>query len=382
MTLPSEPNEGLAPPDEMTPAQRAEAKRYGRQRMVASLANKALEFSLLVLFAVWLAWPLDRWLAGPIASPTLRLLALWGIIAAVSAVVGLPLDFYQGYVLEHRYGMSRQTGLRWAWRETKEFVLAVIFAGLLIVGLFWLIWTVGPWWWLATAAGFFLVTVVVGQVAPVLIVPLFYKVERLDNPELAGRMQRLTEGTGLAIQGVYRLGLSLDTTKANAMLAGLGRTRRVLLGDTLLDGFSADEIEVVFAHEVGHHVFRHIPKMIVFGLVSSLAGFWLTDRGLAAWFGDAWDPHQLPVAALPLVMTLLGIFSFVTSPLGNILSRRFERQCDTYALRRTGLRDAYRAAFRKLARLNKEDPDPNPVTVFLFHSHPPISQRLALADRV
>jgi STE24 endopeptidase len=131
---------------------------------------------------------------------------------------------------------------------------------------------------------------------------------------------------------------------------------------------------------VGHHVFRHIPKMIAFGLATSVLGFWLTDRALAALFGPAWDPHHLPVYALPMLMVVLGIFSFVTSPLGNILSRRFERQCDRYALRRTGLRDAYRAAFRKLAKLNKEDLDPNPLLVFLFHSHPPIRERLAFAD--
>ena len=116
-----------------------------------------------------------------------------------------------------------------------------------------------------------------------MILPLFYKIERLDNAELSERMARLAEGTGLSIEGVYRLGLSEETAKANAMLTGLGRTRRVLMGDTLLDQFTPDEIEVIFAHEIGHHVFRHIRKMIVAGVLYSVLGFWICDRVVLAW---------------------------------------------------------------------------------------------------
>jgi STE24 endopeptidase len=218
---------------------------------------------------------------------------------------------------------------------------------------------------------------------PVLILPLFYKVERIDNAELAQRMARLAEGTGLSIQGVYRLGLSAETAKANAMLAGLGRTRRVLMGDTLLDRFSGDEIEVIFAHEIGHHVHRHIRKMIVTGALFSLAGFWICSRVMLAWsaahFGIA-DASQMPPATLPLLMFVLTLFALLLEPVQNAISRRYERQCDRYALVRTGLRAAYVSAFRKLARLNKDDPEPHPLEVFLFHSHPPIAERLALAD--
>jgi STE24 endopeptidase len=234
------------------------------------------------------------------------------------------------------------------------------------------------------AVGFFIVTVVMGQLFPVLILPLLYKIERLDNAELSGRMARLAQGTGLSIQGVYRLGLSEETAKANAMLTGLGRTRRVVMGDTLLDQFTPDEIEVIFAHEVGHHVFRHIRKMIVTGACYSVLGFWICNRVVLWWaesqHGRPIDPHELPVSTLPLVMLVLTLFALVLEPLQNIISRRYERQCDRYALDRTGLRQAYVSAFRKLARLNKDDPNPHPLEVFLFHSHPPISQRLTMAE--
>jgi STE24 endopeptidase len=200
---------------------------------------------------------------------------------------------------------------------------------------------------------------------------------------LAERMARLAEGTGLSIQGVYRMGLSEETAKANAMLTGMGRTRRVLMGDTLLDQFSSDEIEVIFAHEIGHHVFRHIRKMIVAGVLYSLLGFWICDRVLSWWvqmqYGAPVDAHQMPPSTLPLLMLVLTVFALVLEPLQNIISRRYERQCDRYALTRTGLRQAYVSAFHKLARLNKDDHD-HAARVFLFHGHPPISERLKMAD--
>ena len=158
---------------------------------------------------------------------------------------------------------------------------------------------------------FFVVTVILGQLLPVLILPLFYKIERLENAELADRMARLAAGTGLSIEGVYRMGLSEETVKANAMLAGLGRTRRVLMGDTLLDHFSSDEIEVIFAHEIGHHVFRHIRKMIVAGVLYSLLGFWICDRLLCLAGRRSStapvDAHRMPPSTLPLLMLMLTV---------------------------------------------------------------------------
>jgi STE24 endopeptidase len=162
------------------------------------------------------------------------------------------------------------------------------------------------------------------------------------------------------------------------MLAGLGRTRRVLMGDTLLEKFTPQEIEVIFAHELGHHVHKHIPKMIATGVVISLFSFWLLDRAIVWWAGVP-TATDAPVSALPLVMFTLTAFTLVVSPLQNTISRFYERQCDRYALKRTNDAPSYRSAFLKLARLNKADMEPNPIEVFLLHSHPPIAERLGLA---
>ncbi|MBX3413823.1 MAG: M48 family metallopeptidase [Pirellulales bacterium] len=380
----SEPGETRVSADEMTPAELAEAKRYGRIHRNLSLLDKALDLAYLSVATFLLAVPVDRWLAESISSATVRLGMLYVIVILLHECLSLPLSYYSGYVVEHRFGQSNQTLRAWWWKHAKSFVLAMVFGGVLFTGLFWVIWLTGAWWWLVATGAFFLVSVVVGQLAPVLIMPLFYKIERIDHPELTSRMDRLAEGTGLSIEGVYRFDMSSETSGANAMLAGLGRTRRVIMGDTLLEGFTPDEIEVIFAHEIGHHVFAHIRKLIVSGALSSVAGFWLCDFALRAWVerveGHAIDYATLPVYTLPLLMLSLGVFSLVVGPLHNIVSRRFERQCDRYALTRTGNRAAYTSAFRRLARMNKSDPCPDPIEVFLFHSHPPIAERLAMAE--
>ncbi len=386
------PSESSTPPTvhpgeslERTPQQLEEAHKYGRQELICQLTDKAIDLAFLSVAAFLIVRPLDAWLAPHIASDAWRLPVLFLMIFAMHLAVSFPLSYYSGFVLEHRYGLSRMTVGKWFWRYAKGNLLAIVFGMLTFEGLFWIIWTTHGWWWIVSAAAFFVISVVLGQLMPVLILPLFYKVERLDNPELAARMQKLAAGTGLSIEGVYRLGLSVETVKANAMLAGLGSTRRVLMGDTLLDGFTPDEIEVIFAHEIGHHVHGHITKMIAAGLVFSAVGFWICDRLAAGWIGATNQPldyAHFPIAVLPLLMLIITVFGLIMEPLQNVISRHYERQCDRYALRRTGLTTAYRTAFRKLAKLNKDDPNPNPLAVFLFHSHPPIAQRLALADEV
>lgn len=375
-------------PAGMTGGELAEAKRYGRLELVCTLVDKAIDVVYLAVAALLLARPLDAWLQTyPLLEEnwSLRLAALFLIVTGLHIVVSFSLSFYSGHVLEHKFQLSTQSFGRWLWRYVKRNLLSTALSLCVVLGLYWLIWTLGGWWWLAATGAFFVVSVVLGQLTPVLILPLFYRIKKLDSPDLTERISRLAEGTGLSIEGVYRMDLSEETVKANAMLAGLGHTRRVLFGDTLLDGFQPDEIEVIFAHEIGHHVFRHIWKIMVAGLFYSAAGFLVCDRLLAAWVsrsGGTIDYTRLPVDTLPLMLLILTLMAMLFEPLQNAVSRHFERQADRYALERTGLNDAYRSAFRKLAKLNKDDPTPHWLDMFLFHSHPPVAQRLAMAEEV
>jgi STE24 endopeptidase len=370
--------------DRMSAEQLAEAKQYGRQKLSCDLADRALDLIFLAAMATLVARPLDDWLSRRLAldSAWLRLAALFLLLLVFHIGVSFPLAFYCGHVLEHRYGLSRQSFGRWLWRYAKRNLLAAGLVLLMVEGLYAVIWLTGEYWWLVAAAAFFAVSVLLGQLAPVLILPLFYQIRRLEDGALAERLARLAEGTGLTLEGVYRMVLSVETVKANAMLAGLGRTRRVILGDTLLDGFSPEEIEVIFAHEIGHHVHHHIRKMMLAGLAYSALSFLACDRLLVAWvtrIEGTFEYASVPVYTLPMVMLAVTVLSMLFEPLQNAVSRYFERQSDWYALTRTGRTDAYRSAFEKLARLNKADPDPHRLEVLLFHSHPTISARLAMA---
>lgn len=371
-----------AEPAELTPAQLAEARDYHRRKLIISLIDMALGLVVLAALALG-ARSIDGQLAAWLPGPLVRLLAMYGILFVAHLVVSFPLDWYSDYRLEHRFQLSRQPWPRWLARYAARHALLGSLMAALVLGLYEIIWHCGAWWWVVAAGAFFLVSIVLGQLFPVVLLPLFYKVERLDQPELTERLRRLAAGTGVSLSGVYRLGLSIETSKANAMLAGLGRTRRVLLGDTLLDQFTPEEIEVIFAHELGHHVYHHIQRSIAEGLVISALGFWLCDWAMMAWV-HRFAPHagrqDLPVWALPAILLLLSLFGMLLGPLQNAISRRRERQCDQYALVRTGLREAYRSAFLKLARLNKADPQPPRLEVVLLHSHPPIAERLAMAD--
>ncbi len=377
----SAPSTSTLAAGDLTPAERAEGRRYGRAQFRLQMLDKLIDLVYLGVVAWLVAVPLDRQLARLLPHELPRFVALFLLVMLGHELLSFPLAFVAGHGLERRFGLARQSAARWLVQHLKHFALAVGFSLLMFGGLLFVVRLVGAHWWWVAAGMFFLVSVVLGQLFPVLILPLFYRVERLDDDALGARLARLAEGTGLAIAGVYRLVLSEETVKANAMLAGLGRTRRVLLGDTLLADFSPEEIDVIFAHEIGHHVHRHLPQLLGLGLVTSAAGFWCCNRALCAWLGIAsFSVSALPVFAVPMLMWLLVVFWTVMEPLQNAVSRHFERQSDRYALARTGRAEAYISAFQKLARLNKDDPEPHPWEVWWLHSHPPIAERLALAQ--
>jgi STE24 endopeptidase len=186
----------------------------------------------------------------------------------------------------------------------------------------------------------------------------------------------LCRDAGVRVEGIFSFNLSKNTRKANAAFTGIGRSRRIILGDTLLDNFSEEEIETVFAHELGHYRFSHVRAGILAGTVSTFAGLFVASlmyETSAAAFGFS---SPAAIGALPLLAIWLSLFGLFTAPIGNMLSRRHERQADAYAVRTTGKREAFASALRKLGAMNLADPAPHPFVVFMFYSHPPLAQRI------
>ncbi len=367
----------------LDPQRQKEARRYARIQRRLSLLDMAIGAAYLLAWLVfgWGAGLRDALLAVT-ANPYL-LVALYALVfGGVYFLIGLPLSFYSGFVLPHRFGQSNQTLRGWLTDLLKGLPISLVF-GLLALEVIYLVLRAYPGAWWLWAAGFMLVfSVLLSILAPVVLMPLFNKYAPLgeEHAELARRLVALAEKAGARVRGVYKFDLSRRTKSANAALTGLGSTRRIILGDTLLNEFTTDEIETVLAHELGHHVHRDIPIGIALETAITLSGFWLASLFLA-WgvraFGFA---GVSDIAALPLLAVALGLYGLLTMPLTNGISRWRERRADQYALQATGNAPAFASALTRLANQNLAEVDPEPWVEWLFYSHPALGKRIKMAQ--
>jgi STE24 endopeptidase len=235
-------------------------------------------------------------------------------------------------------------------------------------------------WWLASSAAFACGIALLAGLAPIVLLPLFYRFRPLDRQDLQDRLKTLSERAGVRVLGVYEWGLGANTRRANAALVGSGRTRRVLVSDTLLAEYSDDEIEVVLAHELAHHVHGDIWKGVVFESVLILAGFYLASRLLSVLVGPLGLRGVADPAGLPLLLLAAGAVSLAMVPIAHAMSRRFERSADRYALHLTRNPSAFISAMRRLGAQNLAEDQPSKIVQWLFYSHPPIKERIAAAQ--
>jgi STE24 endopeptidase len=360
--------------------------RYHRLRRRADLMGTAAAgLVLLALIASRAASQMREWAAAissfiPGGFDDAMTVALYAVmLLLLLQLVELPFAFYQGFLLEHRYGLSTQTGRHWLSDQAKGVLLGIALAiiGASVVFLTLREWP--AWWWLLSAVIFAAAIVVLARIAPVVLLPIFYRFKPLDRPALVERLLGLARKARTDVVGVFEWVLSGHTKKANAALAGMGKTRRILLSDTLLADYSEDEIEVILAHELAHHVHRDLWRGIGVQTLVLTAGFFLADLVLRAMA----DPLELrgisDPAALPLLLLVGGAWSLVVMPLVNAQSRSQERAADRYALATTRNVDAFVSAMKRLSQQNLAEEHPSQLVRWLFYSHPPIHERIAAA---
>jgi STE24 endopeptidase len=373
-------SEQPAPPT-LDAERQKQARQYARIRRRLMVVDLALGGVYVIL---WLAlgWSvgLRGWVETISHAPAIAL-TLYAIGFAVPyTLIDTPLSYYSGFVLPHRFGQSNQSFWHWVGDQAKGLAIsAPLGLGLLQV-IYWLLRAAPDLWWLYAAGVMLLFTVVLSSLAPVLILPLFYKFTPLEDDDLAQRLIELAERAGTHVRGVFRFDMSTRTKSANAALMGLGNTRRIVLGDTLLDEFSADEVETVLAHELGHQVHKDIPLGIAFNTALTLLTFWVAGLALR------WGVNALGLAGiadpagLPLLALVGGVLGLIAMPLGNAYSRWRERLADRYALESTRKPDAFADAMTRLANQNLAEADPERWVVLLLYSHPPIRERVAAAQ--
>jgi STE24 endopeptidase len=358
------------------------ATRYHRLRRRAALTGTLLGALFLFLLLISGASAALRDTAARAAGGSFAgTLILYVIaVALLHELIQLPLAFYQGVTLERRYELSTQTNARWWKDHLKAGGIALLFA---LIGSA-IVWSLIAWnparWWLWAAATFAAILVLMAQLAPVLLLPLFYDFKPLDREALVSRLLALAERAGARVLGVFEWRLSDRTKKANAALTGIGRTRRILLSDTLLAEHTEEEIEVILAHELAHHVHRDIWSAIALESVLIVLGFTIADRALTSFSTSFGLMGKADIAGLPLLLLTMGGVSLLLMPVANAFSRAHERRADRYALTMTGNAAAFITAMKRLSAQNLAEEHPSRVVELLFHSHPSTSARIAAAQ--
>lgn len=356
------------------------AKKYAAIKYTLALVETAYLFVLLFVFCLsgssgWLAQKIHA--AIPAKHPAIAV--FFAAIYGLYAILDFPLHFYGSFVIERKFSLSAQKFGSWLIDQIKAGVLAFVISLILLEAFYYILDTHAHIWWILISAFWIFVSIVLAKLTPLVIIPLFFRYKKLERQSLRERIVGLAERMQVKIIDVFEIDFSRKTLKANAGFVGVGKTRRVVLADTLKERYTDDEIEVILAHEFAHYRLGHLMKMIFLNSAFILLSFFViykTSVPVLGWFGYG---SLADIAAMPVVFMYLVIFGLITQPFQNYVSRCFERDADALALKVTGLRDAFISLMNKLASQNLSDRTPHLVIKFFFFDHPPIDERIKSA---
>lgn len=365
-------------------------ERQLKARELARIQRRLMLVDLGFGAAYLLVWLLAGWshslktVLNVLTSNDWLLVAGFALVfGGIYSLINLPLSYYEGFVLPHRFGLSTQTLIGWIGDQLKLAAVGGALGFPVLEVIYAVLRAYPQSWWLWAAGVLLIFNVILANLAPVLLFPLFYRFTPLGEEygELERRLIALAEKAGTRVRGVYAFDMSRRTKAANAALTGLGNTRRIILGDTLLNEFSVDEIETVLAHELGHHVLKDIPLGMLFGSVSTLLSLYLASLALRWGMARFGFDGVGDIAGLPLFALVVSLFGLATMPLSNAYSRWRERLADRYALDATQKPQAFESAMTRLANQNLAEADPEPWVEMLLYSHPALSKRIAMAQK-
>jgi STE24 endopeptidase len=372
------------------PERQREAKKYNKISRWIQISEFLLGilFILILLFLGFSARIRDFSL-NYTNSPWILILLYLFIVSVIYEIFSFPLDFYDGFVLEHKFNLSNQKWGGWLKDHLKGTGVGFM-VGLILVEILYFLLRDFPWsWWFIAALVFILLLILFSKIFPLIILPLFFKFTPLEDEELKGRLLELASKaqssaqagstSGRKIIGVFKWGLEEKTKKANAALTGWGRTKRIILSDTLLKDYTTDEIETILAHELGHFQKRHIWQNLCIQAVLSFLGWYCAYRILNLSSGHFNLKGIDDIAGLPLIALIFSVLSLIFLPWANLYSRFLERDADISSLELTQKPDAFISSMKKLTAQNLAEYQPNKIIEFIFHSHPSMAKRIKLA---
>lgn len=354
------------------------ALRYAKKKDLLNILR--LLISGIYLFTFYMSGISQKLSSFSLAFSLPLALIIYMLLLAVPLLIILyPVTYIKDFIIEKRFGLSTRNIKSWFIDELKGLALGFILGYPVILFLFFLFYKMPGLWWIFGVIGLFIFQVCITVLFPVVILPLFFKQIPVENEELKSRMGSLLQEAGLNIRGIYSINLSAKTKKENAALAGLWKTRRVLLGDTLLTNRSVDEIEVVLAHEIGHHLKKHFLKLSILSLLSSFILFFFINMIMGLFAGFPSQPAET-LTLFPVFVLLSGIISYPIQVGTSAFTRAMEKGADRTALVLTKNSDAFIKVMAGLANSNLAIAYPKKIKVVLSFSHPPIGSRIDFAQ--
>jgi STE24 endopeptidase len=307
----------------------------------------------------------------------------WLQYLLLTSILVFPLTVYENYFREHKYGLATQTFGPWMMDQVKNLGVNLVLGGILVVMLFGIVRRLPRTWWIWGSVVTIVFLIFVVLISPVYIFPIFNKVTRLDDPKIVDPILSMARANGIPAKDVYEIDASRQTTRMSANVSGFASTMRITLNDNLLRRGSPEEIQAVMGHEMGHYVMNHIYKSIMYQLIVTVVAFaylfWGLNWALQRW-GEKWQIRGVgDTAVLPLVVLLVSIFGFVTTPIDNTFTRTQEIEADMYGLNTSRQPDGFAQAAIHLGEYRKMNP--SPIEEFIFFDHPSGRNRIYAAMR-
>lgn len=359
---------------DLNPVKQSQAKKLARIRRYLSIIDIVLSLGIAaVLVFTGLSGAFIRMINLPVIAAAVVYIA---ILMAGYHLLFSPLNYYSDFVLGHRYRLSTESFRSWITDEFKSFGLGLVLGAAIIALLYRYITLLPSFWWLAAWATMILISIVISNIAPIILIPIFYKMRPLDNLSLKDRLEQLLIKTGTRVQGIYLIEFSQKGTIANAALMGMGNTRRIVLSDTLLQQYTPEEIEVITAHEIGHYKHKDILRLLGTQSVSLLLVFFVSFLIFRSSVTELGFKGMSDVAALPWLAIIFGTIGFLIMPLSNAFGRYIEKQADGYSLKLTDNPGSFISAMTKLTDQNLAEAESARWIEVLLHDHPSFKQRV------
>ncbi|MBC8390661.1 MAG: M48 family metallopeptidase [Actinobacteria bacterium] len=344
------------------------ASNYNRVSLNISIASRFLSWFIMsgiiiIFFKYFKSTPINILLA-------FSYIVLFYLLIQL---ILLPLAYFRGYIIEHRFGLSNQTIAMWFSDYLKENGISILISSLGITGIYTLMVYIPKYWWIISSAVLAIFVVAATYLYPILIDPLFYKFEKLKDTNFQEQIINITGKASIEVKEVLVADASRKTNKANAYFTGIGGSKRIVVFDNIINNFSRKEALNVIAHEIGHWHYWHIVKSIIIGIISGTAGLFLINAVFtySSMVGD--------FKSILVIILLISIISFLSLPLQNAVSRTFERQADNFTMQATENPDAQIQLMLKLAESNLSNVSPHWYIKYFLYSHPPIMERVEAA---